>query len=794
MKKLLLVSFAWCCAYLCSFAQTNCNPDFTYRIDGFKVIFEAIDSIGASHTWDFGDGAPIVQTTNRKVSHVYQKPGTYTVKHVLSRPGTTCQQSATKTIQIRDSCNSKFYYYQVSPTPANSPFTYQFKNASQSFSAIQEFNWKFGDGSFSNVENPVHAFAAPGNYEVCLRIKTASGCISNYCALVTVVDSNCVVVKWKHEKDSANALRIKFINETVVPATAAGAQYKWTFGDGAGSTDRNAVHTYAQPGNYNVCLRVYVGSTCVQELCKIITVGNPCALDVKWRHEKDPANPLVIKFINETVVPFTGAKYKWSFGDGQFSDDRNVTHKYDSAGTYLVCLKVIVSNTCVKELCKQIVVGNPCYLIARFDYKIDSVQKNKVYFINRTQPVTNTVHYKWKFGDGTTSADANPVHVYQQPGIYDVCLVAETTNGCRSEYCAKVEIRFITCNIEPKFTWQADNANPNKIYFKNLTVSPTAAIKYTWKFGDGTTSTDVNPVHVYQKPGEYEVCLVAELSNGCRKIACQKIIINTCDVRAKFEWKHDASDRQKIWFTNLSQPVSRIWRTYWSYGDGTSSQDFNSMHTYAKAGKYYVCLKVVSLNGCISSYCDSVIVGATAACNDIRLKFEYKRDPDRPNKISFVAVSNQPIAKQKWTIKRDSTIGGSPYVVVLNDNNPTYVFPFAGWYNVCLTATMSNGCVKEYCERIYVAQVVPGVVSFRPVSVFPNPANATVKLEFKLDNAAVINVSVMDAGGSKKLQLVVSGQTGNNIITIPVQKLSQGQYLVELRYANQVQIARFQKI
>ncbi|MBL0134887.1 MAG: PKD domain-containing protein [Chitinophagaceae bacterium] len=63
-----------------------------------------------------------------------------------------------------------------------------------------------------------------------------------------------------------------------------------------------------------------------------------------------------------------------------------------------------------------------------------------------------------------------------------------------------------------------------------------------------------------------------------------------------------------------SSLAGAIWRTYWSYGDGTQSQDFNSKHEYAQAGKYQVCLKVVSLNECITYYCDSVIVRLNDTC------------------------------------------------------------------------------------------------------------------------------------------------------------------------------------
>src|SRR4030095_9403102 len=350
-------------------------------------------------------------------------------------------------------------------------------------------------------------------------------------------------INFTYEKDPAQPNKVHFKSQVLTPVTTV-PQYKWSFGDGTFSEQANPDHVYANPGTYNVCLRVAISNTCVRELCKTIIIGgggDSCRIEVKWRHQADSLHPRRIKFFNETIVPSTGAEYKWTFGDGGTSNEKDPVHIYEKPGEYKVCLLVAISNTCIKELCRTILVDTPCRVEAKFAYRFDSTQRNKVYFQNLTVSNTQPVHYLWKFGDGTTSTDINPTHVYQQPGTYEVCLVAETNNGCRSEYCAKVEIVNPICPIEVKFEWRADTANPRKIYFHNLTLVPSANAHYVWKFGDGTTSNEKDPVHIYEKPGEYEVCLIVELNNFCRKVACQKVVIRPpeCNVHARFEWKQD---------------------------------------------------------------------------------------------------------------------------------------------------------------------------------------------------------------------------------------------------------------
>jgi len=723
--------------------------------------------------------------------HFYQPNQWYMKNYLLFL--TLCCSCAylNTTAQNADSsCNANFQYSIIGNTV-------KFIAASQA----RLHHWEFGDGSFSNDINPQHTYGGPGTYRVLQRVyDSLQSCFDTVSRLITISTGNTCNIEpaFSFYRDSLNCKKIHFINQSV--PVSANVHFTWHFGDSTVSNDINPSHEYAVPGNYNVCLTIESGTDCHKELCKTVEARcDSCTLLVKFEWRKDSVHTSTVIFTNQTVVPSTGAQYQWSFGDGTTSADRNAVHTYNHPGTYQVCLKVSVNNTCIRELCQAIVIGaNICNLQAAFEFMTDSMQRNKVFFFNHTLSNSSVVHYAWKFGDGTTSNDINPVHIYAQPGVYQVCLVAETGDSCRSEQCRNIEIRIELCNFTPGFEWRADSSHTNKIYFHNLTIVSSTSFRYLWNFGDGTSSSEINPVHEFAKPGEYQVCLVVELGNLCRKVTCQKIIIHVpeCNVHAKFEWRQDGQVPDKIWFANTSQPVANIWKTNWSYGDGTSSQDFNSFHTYSNTGKYYVCLKVTSLNGCGSYFCDSVIVKPpVTTCDSAHVKFEYRRDSIKPNIISFTAVGNQSLVKQRWIFTRDSSVNGIPWQVVLEQNNPTFIFTVGGWYNVCLVATTANNCVKEYCEKIHIEAVVADSGHREiPIMVFPNPASHSVRLLLNLNSRASVSVTVLSAIGGLQQRMQVSGQAGNNMITIPVDKLSQGQYLVQLRYENQVRWARFQKL
>jgi PKD repeat protein len=589
-----------------------------------------------------------------------------------------------------------------------------------------------------------------------------------------------------------------------------------------------------------------------------------------------------VQFKSAPGLP-AGTTHWWTFGDATNSSDVHPIHTFATAGTYWVTHYIYNANAnCKDSIVKAITVTDtiPCNSQPKFSWKRDTANCLKVYFFNETLLTTNAAHFIWKFGDGTTSNALNPTHTYAQQGVYTVCLVIETSNGCRKEICQTVEVRCNTaCNLEVKFDYRKDTLNPLKIYFLNHTLVPTAAAQYLWTFGDGTSSTERNPIHVYQAPGTYEVCLKVIISNTCFEKVCKLVTIQApqCDVRAKFEWKRDASQWNKLWFNNLSHPIQNIWRTSWTYGDGTSSQDFNSFHVYQQPGKYYVCLKVQSLSGCIDTYCDSVIVrkpdscdnksdfrfevnpnnlleyhfkpkaghqawkyfwnfgdGTSSTsitpihkfaqpgvykvcltvqttstcrtttckeirvglnCDEVKVKFEYKRDSTKPYIVKFRAIGNMPIIKQRWIIRKDSNgTFPAPLPVIIEANNPTYSFKDSGWYVVCLQAVTSNNCQKTYCERIYIARGENGrVTTSSLIPVYPNPASNLVRLEVQVETSTMLQMRVLDGTGSAKMQFTAPAMPGNNLITIPVEKLSNGMYMVEIRYGNQVKLAKFQK-
>lgn len=158
----------------------------------------------------------------------------------------------------------------------------------------------------------------------------------------------------------------------------------------------------------------------------------------------------------------------------------------------------------------------PIYPNASF-YLLDySVRTNERIFINNNS--TDAISFKWDFGDGSDFMfDSIPIHSYSSEGRYTIKLVVESATGHRDSSSISI---LVDNTIRANFTYLGDKLG-DSIYFSNQSTN--GANTFLWTFGDGQTSIEENPKHVFNNIGKYNVTLVVS-NNGNNTVSISKEI------------------------------------------------------------------------------------------------------------------------------------------------------------------------------------------------------------------------------------------------------------------------------
>lgn len=304
-----------------------------------------------------------------------------------------------------------------------------------------------------------------------------------------------------------------------------GKTYYWNFGDGTfdTTTSANNFHIYNATGTFRVRL-IAVDST----TCNIF--------DTSYTNIKVGDNKVLLDFISNKLAPCTNLSYSftntstptrggfnpntftWDFGDNSAPVTQGqsppIVHTYAGPGTYIVKLTINDSTFCNSPADTVKTVRLSPDVKAQFTTPPNGCVPYNAIFTNTSQGGLN---FFWDFGDGTSSTQDNPSHLYNSVGVYVVKLLAFDSTSCN-----KVDSANFTITVSPipfaSFTYNPDPPQENiPTNFVNQSVGAT---KYLWKFGDGDTSIDVNPTHIFPATATFNVCLNAANDFGCSDDTC----------------------------------------------------------------------------------------------------------------------------------------------------------------------------------------------------------------------------------------------------------------------------------
>jgi PKD repeat protein len=394
----------------------------------------------------------------------------------------------------------------------------------------------------------------------------------------------------------------------------------------------------------------------------------------------------VVVFHGTSDTP--GVTYQWNFGDQSDATGQNVTHTYSLYPEYYnVCLTITDGLGCTDEYCATVFVqtGPPAPCEGSFTYTVDGA----TIAVHGSANI-NEAQYYWFFGDGTPAATGpNQTHTYDiYPEHYEVCMVIVNGNlGCQDTICQTILVEgpsIIPC--EASFTYTITGT---QVHFQG--VSNIQDVTYSWTFGDGTQSDDINPVHNYtQSPEHYAVCLTIHNSSGCEDQVCDTILIeSTTPEECHASFTYSVSGNEVQFHGSSNTPGVHY---TWHFGDGTTGSGENPVHNYTLSPENYnVCLTIYNDAGCENTYCHTVFVEGNENPSNCEASFTYTLEG---NVAVFHGTSTVPGVDYTWSFGDGNEGTGE---------NVTHTFTtFPAHYSVCLTIHNGDGCENTVCHTINV--------------------------------------------------------------------------------------------
>jgi gliding motility-associated-like protein len=307
-----------------------------------------------------------------------------------------------------------------------------------------------------------------------------------------------------------------------------GKRYIWDFGDGSpkvNTTDFNIAHTYMAVGKYRVMLVSIDSSTCNVADTAYLTIraGNNKALLDFSPNKLPPCTNLSYRFDNTSnsfLNNFGPQSFTWDFGDGTaplMTGTQSVTHTYAGPGTYQVKLTLEDTSFCNSPDDTVKTVRLSPNLKAQFNSPATGCVPYNAVFENTSLGGLNFI---WDFGDGTTSTVDNPSHFYANVGTYAVKLYTFDSSSCNKTDSA---IKTISVLPIPVAAFIYNPTVPSENTFTDFSNQTIGAVKYSWDFGDGETSIEENPSHIFPATGTYNICLTVENEAGCADTTCQPV-------------------------------------------------------------------------------------------------------------------------------------------------------------------------------------------------------------------------------------------------------------------------------
>lgn len=579
----------------------NVNSPITFNASASRDP----NNLPLTYSWDFGDGSTSSGVTT---THQYQTAGTFTVTLTVNNGQQTA--SATTNATITDTgggltANAGGPYSGT----VNQDITFNGSGSRDTNNLPLTYSWNFGDGNSGTGVNPVHRYAAQGQYNITLVVSNGQQtATATATANITAGGGDPVAIITGAPLSGTVGNPVTFDASQSYDPSGRTITYAWDFGDNTPYLYNTVTttHTYSQAGTYNIRLGVSIDNGANY----IITTTTATITGGLTKPTANAGGPYTAQ-VNQAIT-FNGSgsrdpnnqalTYSWNFGDGSTGTGVNPSHVYTQAGTYTVRLTVnngqlnsdVATSTATISSVATVPVpdaGGPYNGNVNVGINLDAS--------GSYDPGGAALTYYWMFGDGATLTTTNPFvsHVYSAAGNYTLWVYVDNGSGSWQGDSTTVSVTAGTSLPVSVAGGPYSGSVGQGIAFNgSQSYDPGGrALTYVWDFGDGSGYVYAAATsHAYAAAGTYTVTLwvTADGQNWANSSTTATVTTASVTPIANPGGPYTARVGSPLFLSGINSydPSGAGITSYvWRFNDNTPNQQgVYTYHTFYAAGTYNV--------------------------------------------------------------------------------------------------------------------------------------------------------------------------------------------------------------
>ena len=667
----------------------------------------------------FQDGGQYVQPN---ISHTFSTSGFHEVMLVMENTF-GCRDTVTAEVFVSDNPTANFSTLLDICLGKIADFVSTSQNGSR-------FEWDFGDGNVSNLENPKYFYESPGTYDAKLVVTNNNGCKDS--TTQEIIVRPVPSANFSVAPDCDN-LTYQFTDQTV--SSAFIETYHWDFGDGQTSNEENPLHSFSESGLFKIVLTVTSIDGCDSQ--KDTTLFFESVMGIAYSYTPPcVGKEFTLKDESFSVDSLVGriVRWQWKVGDSLFSTEQNPTFIIGGNGVIPLEFTITTEDGCTRTITDVLTINkNP---IAGFSMSpslpFPCPDKLPVIVNLTNTSSSDAITYEWTMPDMSKIPVENPNYTVASVGLHPFTLKVTNDSLCVDTIKQVFEV-YDSIKVSYDVTDISNIGCGDQTYYFNSSTNPIATY-FNWFVGNQLVGNEKDLEYTFERldsiDNNFTVRLEASSPDASCTYSYSSNITIPAVVMADFEFSQqfviiNLSDTVYTGLVNFQNTSLNGQEFSWTFEDISTNPITPSDKQPSPSNSIEENPQSIRFDSPIREYRVTLYATDEFGCSDttsqilklnyfdrITLADVFTPDNDVLNLNDIYEVWNDSEVKsflfEVRTLNGEIIVSNSTNFQTLWDgtmNNSGVNKAIEGWYNVSLRVTFWDEETRIYNSRIHLGRL-----------------------------------------------------------------------------------------